>query len=579
MYNVDPQNGLGGVSRFVGALRKFAHENPMILFSGDAFNPSILSTYTKGRHMVPFLNMMKIHTACYGNHDFDFGVDHLELLAGSCNFRWLLSNVFDAVTGAPLANGSRYRLCEWQGHKIGIIGLVESAWIETLPHIQPEDLTFQDFVEAGRELCALLRQKGATLIIALTHMRSPNDLLLAKSQPDDGSGIDLILGGHDHDWYGAKQVGNVVIAKSGSDFRDLCRLRIYPGKRIVKERGVHGREICPEPSDPMTVRFDPKPIPPHVDMKDISQDTIRGDGILNCWLNGSVVRWKRIPVETFPAVPSVEAHVKSRLDEMASFMDILIGHSAQPLETRFRKVRTQCTNTGLWLCELMRNHTKADIAVLNSGTIRSDCVFPAGSIRVRDIMSMLPMLDPLCVVRVTPTQLIEILENGVCKYPALEGRFLQVAGVRFSFDPLKPPGQRIDKDSVVVRSKTDYHVYVPYTQLRPGETGWQVAIKDFLREGKDGFETFKKTEVIMDEEVAGYLQTMVRNVFEMAMLASGVKKPGSAITTKQMERVREAEPNALREDLGLANAEGMFVVRVEDDGRINCLNPDPSLQD
>ena len=27
--------------------------------------------------MVPILNAMSIHTACYGNHDFDFGLDQL----------------------------------------------------------------------------------------------------------------------------------------------------------------------------------------------------------------------------------------------------------------------------------------------------------------------------------------------------------------------------------------------------------------------------------------------------------------------------------------------------------------------
>ena len=32
------------------------------------------------------------------------------------------------------------------------------------------------------------------MIIALTHMRTPNDIILAKSCPK----IDLILGGHDH---------------------------------------------------------------------------------------------------------------------------------------------------------------------------------------------------------------------------------------------------------------------------------------------------------------------------------------------------------------------------------------------
>ena len=33
-----------------------------------------VSTITKGKHMVPFLNKMGIQAACIGNHDFDAGV-------------------------------------------------------------------------------------------------------------------------------------------------------------------------------------------------------------------------------------------------------------------------------------------------------------------------------------------------------------------------------------------------------------------------------------------------------------------------------------------------------------------------
>lgn len=69
---------------------------PLVLFSGDVFAPSIskwdcsftclprpagspsilmpVSTVTKGKHMVPFLNRIHISCACIGNHDFDSGV-------------------------------------------------------------------------------------------------------------------------------------------------------------------------------------------------------------------------------------------------------------------------------------------------------------------------------------------------------------------------------------------------------------------------------------------------------------------------------------------------------------------------
>ena len=48
-------------------------------------------------------------------------------------------------------------------------------------------------------------------------------------------------------------------------------------------------------------------------------------------------------------------------------------------------------------------------------------------------------------------QIIDALENGVSRYPTLEGRFPQVSGIAFGFDPTKPPGQRINPRHVKVQ--------------------------------------------------------------------------------------------------------------------------------
>ena len=46
-------------------------------------------------------------------------------------------------------------------------------------------------------MSADLRARGADVVIALTHMRRPNDEILAAEVPE----IQLVLGGHDHDYY------------------------------------------------------------------------------------------------------------------------------------------------------------------------------------------------------------------------------------------------------------------------------------------------------------------------------------------------------------------------------------------
>jgi 2',3'-cyclic-nucleotide 2'-phosphodiesterase (5'-nucleotidase family) len=64
---------VGGVARFQTVVKEYRHspcyaDQPSLLtlFSGDAFNPSLESSVTKGRHMVPFLNAVGTDIACVG---------------------------------------------------------------------------------------------------------------------------------------------------------------------------------------------------------------------------------------------------------------------------------------------------------------------------------------------------------------------------------------------------------------------------------------------------------------------------------------------------------------------------------
>lgn len=80
-------------AKFVKKFRSYDSYNPLRLFSGDVFSPSIASNFFFGEHMVQPLANLDLHVSCVGNHDYDFGVDHLSGLIGKLNFPWLLSNL------------------------------------------------------------------------------------------------------------------------------------------------------------------------------------------------------------------------------------------------------------------------------------------------------------------------------------------------------------------------------------------------------------------------------------------------------------------------------------------------------
>lgn len=78
------------------------------------------------------------------------------------------------------------------------------------------------------------------------------------------------------------------------------------------------------------------------------------------------------------------------------------------------------------------------------------------------------------------------MENAVSQYPKLEGRFPQVAGVSFAFDPTMPPGNRVDPN--LVRIGDEY--------LIPTQS-YKLATKSYLYNGCDGYTVLKQAKVVV----------------------------------------------------------------------------------
>ncbi|XP_078337101.1 mannosylglucosyl-3-phosphoglycerate phosphatase-like [Crassostrea virginica] len=472
VYNLEPQKEepVGGAARFVSCVKSYQSLNPLVLFSGDVLNPSLLSIFLKGEQMIPIMNAVGTHAAVYGNHDFDFGVDHLCEMVQRTDFPWLLSNVIDNLTNKPLAGGKESCIIDWNGYKVGVMGLVEEEWIETLATLDPEDVTYLDFVSKANELCKDLKQKGVDLIIALTHMRWPNDRLLAEQVP----GIDLILAGHDHD-YGIEIVNDTNIVKSGTDFRNLSKI-------TIKKTGAQL----------------------HVDIEKVDVTSDIGEDS-----------------ETLEVVRHLQGDIDSKMEEVLGYVNV-------ELDGRFSAIRSRETNLGNFITDIMLEISQADCALLNSGTFRSDRIHPKGWFKLRDLLTVLPLVDELVVIEVTGQQLLEALENGVSAYPKLEGRFPQIAGMEFGFDPKKTKGHRVDPKLVQIQEK--------YLNL---EKKYTLCTKEYISEGKDGYDVFKKCPIKVTAEQCCTLSTGVRNHFESIQILKGLKQCKSGHRQSLVSLVRK----------------------------------------
>lgn len=81
--------------------------------------------------------------------------EHIE----KTNFPWLMSNVIDNETGRPLGSGKRTHIILHNDIKVGLMGLVEKEWLDTLPTIDPKEVTYTDFVKVGNRLATQLRNE------------------------------------------------------------------------------------------------------------------------------------------------------------------------------------------------------------------------------------------------------------------------------------------------------------------------------------------------------------------------------------------------------------------------------------
>ena len=69
----------------------------------------------------------------------------------------------------------------------------------------------------------------------------------------------------------------------------------------------------------------------------------------------------------------------------------VIGYTAVDLEGRFDYLRSQETNLGNWITDIVfSEYEEVDICLINSGTLRYNSVIPKGPITARMIMNLLP---------------------------------------------------------------------------------------------------------------------------------------------------------------------------------------------
>ena len=441
---LEESEGRGGMARVMTLVKqeRAGADHALFIHGGDTISPSLLSGFDKGAHMIDLLNEGELDLMVLGNHEFDFGPMVARERVGEARFPVLGSNTRDS-DGEPLDGTLTTWTTEVGPYKVGFFGLTTP---ETADISSPGTVTFEPLLETARALSQQLRDEGAHLVVALGHTGIQEDLMLMRAD----SGIDILLSGHDH-----------------------LLVTYYDGTRAFVEAGAQG--------DYMTV-------------VEVAMDTVESRGRQRFVWHPAFRIHDSSTVEPDPAMA---AKVQVYLDQLSRELDVPIGKSLTPLDSRRIVVRGEENAIGNLIADAMREGVEADVALTNGGGIRGDKTYAAGiTLTRRDIQTELPFGNKTVKLSLTGAQLHEALENGFSKVEEGAGRFPSVSGMTVTWSRAAPPGQRV-KSITIGGQPID--LSATYT----------LATNDFVAKGGDGYAVFKGAPMLIDAAAARFMATMV----------------------------------------------------------------------
>ncbi|MBX3043059.1 MAG: 5'-nucleotidase C-terminal domain-containing protein [Candidatus Kapabacteria bacterium] len=194
---------IGGLARAASVIGmgKYMDDEMLFLHSGDIFVGDLSWYLFYGVPELVAYKQLGIDAITIGNHEFDamtetlIGVlDNAQTLAGEINF--LSANLIagEGAYGVELENRVKDNIIkDVKGVKVGIFGMTTAiANLTSLPG--PDIIVSDNYLEIAEQQVSALKAEGCSVIIFLSHLGMMADYYVAQNI----SGINLILGGHDH---------------------------------------------------------------------------------------------------------------------------------------------------------------------------------------------------------------------------------------------------------------------------------------------------------------------------------------------------------------------------------------------
>ncbi|HWP51952.1 MAG TPA: 5'-nucleotidase C-terminal domain-containing protein [Clostridia bacterium] len=361
----------------------------VLLDAGDTLHGTAFATLDEGKSVLDLMTMAGYDAMTPGNHDFNYGSDHLVELSIQTSIPMLSSNIIKKGTDKKLLDG--YAVIQHENIKIGIFGL---STPETAYKTNPANVATVEFYDpyaAAAEAVSDLKAAEVDYIIALCHLGlNSSSTYTSEGVAKAVAGIDLIVDGHSHTLLEqGKVVGNTLIVSAGE---------------YMEAVGV------------------------------VTLDHATGSATAEVIKAGE-------PRLIGLSDPAIDAKIQEINVNQQQILSEVLGHTPVDLNGARSDVRTCETNLGNLVADAVRAESGAQIALMNGGGIRDS--IPAGDITKGHIITVLPFGNYIVTKKINGSNLHAALESAVKALPEENGAFLQVSGLTFTVDASAPTGGRV----------------------------------------------------------------------------------------------------------------------------------------
>jgi len=414
VYEITPVEGgrSGGLAR-VATLRKqlLAEGDPVLtVIAGDFYSPSALGTARvdgerlAGKQMVAVLNALGMDVAALGNHEFDVSEESFRARLTESDFAYVSANVRPADGAAPFPNVQPRLVVPVELAQGGTVRVGFTSTV--LPSTVKDYVQYTDPLETLAEQVRQL-DREADVEIGLTHLSFADDATAAATIP----GIDMILGGHEHENVRAYRGSRFVpVLKADANARTAFVHRINLNRATeevsVESELVHITDAIPD--DPEVA------------------------AVVNEWVEKAYAGFREQGFNP---------------DRVA----VTIG---EVLDGREGTVRTRPALLGQLIADGFKSAGNVDAALFNGGSIRIDDVITVGPFTEYDAIRVMPFGGEVLTIRLSGAILARALDQGEAN--AGTGGYLQRSGIERGASGWAVAGRPLDPSATYTIAVNDF---------------------------------------------------------------------------------------------------------------------------